>query len=58
MKAPLVIRMVFIVALWLALCYLVIAGQPQFTLRTLFIIVASGIIVFVPLYKKHIKKKN
>lgn len=48
------IRFGFIAVLWLILCYLVVASQP-FTLWVLFIIVASGIIVWVPLYKKYIK---
>lgn len=48
------IRFGFIAVLWLILCYMVVASQP-FTLWVLFIIVASGIIVWVPLYKKYIK---
>lgn len=48
------IRFGFIAVLWLILCYLVVASQP-FILWVLFIIVASGIIVWVPLYKKYIK---
>ena len=43
-------RAACIIVLWLALCYLVVASQP-FTLRVAFIVVASGIIVFVPLWK-------
>ncbi len=52
-----VIRFICILLLWLGLCYLVIASQP-FTLKVLFIVVASGIIVFVPLYKKYVRKKK
>ena len=48
------IRFGFIAVLWLILCYLVVASQP-FTLWVLFIIVASGINEWVPLYKKYIK---
>ena len=48
------IRFIFIAALWLVLCYMVIASQP-FTLWVLFVIVASGIVVWAPLYKKYIK---
>lgn len=48
------IRFGFIALLWLALCYIVVVSQP-FTLRVAFIIVASGIIVWVPLYKKYIR---
>lgn len=50
-------RFCCIVLLWLALCYIMVVSQP-FTLKVLFIIIASGIVVFVPLYKKHIKKKK
>jgi len=49
------IRFAFIVILWLALCYLMVSRQP-FTLWVAFVIVASGIVVFVPLYKKYMKK--
>ncbi len=54
MDSTTAIRFVFIAALWLILCFLVITTQP-FTLRVLFIIVASGIVVWVPLYKKYIR---
>ena len=49
-------RFACIILLWLALSYLVITTQPL-TLKTLFILIASGIIVFVPMYKKYIRKK-
>ena len=53
------IRFGFIAVLWLLLCYMVVASQP-FTLWVAFVIVASGIVVWVPLYKKDIKngKRN
>ena len=53
------IRFGFIAVLWLALCYLVIASQP-FTLWVAFIVICSGIVVWVPLYKKYVKnvKRN
>lgn len=51
------IRFVFLAALWLMLCYLVIASQP-FTPWVAFVIVASGIVVWAPLYKKYIKNDN
>lgn len=47
-----IFRFTCIVLLWLGLCFIMVTSQP-FTLRVLFIIVASGIIVFVPLYKKY-----
>lgn len=48
------IRFGFIAVLWLFLCYQAILSQP-FTLWTAFVIIASGIVVWVPLYKKYIK---
>jgi len=50
-------RMLCIVLLWIALCYLLVTSGPV-TFKTLFVIIASGIIVFVPLYKKHIRGKS
>lgn len=55
METSTVIRFAFIAALWLLLCYIVVASQPRITLYTVFVIAASGIIVWVPLYKKYIK---
>lgn len=54
MNKSVIIRFAFIAALWLVLCYLLVVSQP-FTLKVAFIIIASGIIVFVPLYKKYRK---
>lgn len=54
MDTPTLIRFVFIGLLWLALCYILVASQP-FSLRVALVIVASGIIVWVPLYKKYLK---
>lgn len=51
---PTLIRFGFIALLWLVLVYLVVVSQPV-TLWTLFVIVASGIVVWVPLYKKYIR---
>ncbi|MDE5786388.1 MAG: hypothetical protein K2H98_07640 [Duncaniella sp.] len=48
------IRFVFIALLWVVLCYLVIASQP-FTPWIAFVLLTSGIVVWVPLYKKYIK---
>lgn len=51
----LIFRLACIALLWLALCWLLISSSP-FSLRLVFILVASGIIVFVPIYKKHFRK--
>lgn len=41
--------------LWLWLARALIVSGGGFTLKNLFIIIASGIIIFVPLYKKYIR---
>ncbi len=51
------IRFLFIAALWLFLVWLVIVSGP-FTLWTLFMITVSGIVVWVPLYKKYIRNDS
>lgn len=52
------IRFGFIIVLWLVLCYLLLTRSVQIGLYQIFTIVASGIIVFVPLYKKYIRHKD
>lgn len=49
------IRFGFIAALWLLLCYIIVSSSPRITPMTIFAIVTSGIVTFVPLYKKYIK---
>ena len=44
-------------ALWLVLVVLYLLTVPKVTLLSLFCVVASGIIIFVPLYKKFTKKQ-
>lgn len=53
----LIFRITCIALLWLFLCWLLLKTAP-FDMQTLFVIVASGIVVFVPLYKKHFRKEN
>ncbi|MDE5972723.1 MAG: hypothetical protein K2G94_08275 [Muribaculaceae bacterium] len=48
------VRFAIIGALWLWLCGMVLVSRPL-TLWTLFVIAASGIVVFVPLYKKYVR---
>lgn len=57
MSKAVIFRLACIVLLWLLLCYLLLTSQPL-TGRVVFIIIASGIIVFVPLYKKHFKNRR
>ena len=48
------VRLGCITILWLLLCYLLLSTRPL-TLWLIFTIIASGIIVFVPLYKKYVR---
>ena len=57
MKGTDIFRLTCIIVLWVALCFVVVTSQ-QFTLRVAFILVASAIIVFVPLYKKYVRGKR
>ncbi len=45
------------VLLWVTLCYFVIVGRG-FNSWTLFTIITSGIIVFVPIYKSKKREKE
>ena len=53
MKKGTIARFVVLGVLWLGLCCYMLA-HAQVTLYT--VIVASAIIIFVPMYKKYIKK--
>lgn len=50
-------RLICMALLWIALCYILLKSQP-FTPRVGFVLVASAIIVFVPIYKKYFRKNN
>ena len=54
MKTSIIIRFIILGVLWLALVGYIVLHAPM-TLYLAFVIVASGIIVFVPMYKKYIK---
>ena len=53
-----IIRFACILLLWLALCWLLLTRAARIDFMVIFTIVASGIIVFVPLYKKYVRKKR
>lgn len=57
MKTSDLIIFFFFMALWLVLVVLYLLTVPKVTLLSLFWVVASGIIIFVPLYKKFTKKQ-
>ncbi|MGL4994518.1 MAG: hypothetical protein ACRC6R_10465 [Bacteroidales bacterium] len=44
-------RIVCITLLWIILVYLLITGHGEFNFQVIFAILASGIVVFVPIYK-------
>lgn len=55
MKTNIIIRLVLLAVAWVATVWLLVASTPRFTPYLAFVIVASAIIVFVPVYKKYIK---
>ncbi len=52
------IRFGFIVVLWIVLCYLLLTRSAKIDFMVIFTIIASGIVIFVPLYKKYIRGKK
>ena len=52
-----IFRFCCITVLWLFVCYLLVASQPM-SARVVLVIIASAIIVFVPLYKRYIKNNQ
>lgn len=64
MSASVILRFVIIGLLWLGACAVLvarmIAQQIPLTLLSLFPIIASGFIIFIPLYKKYVgnNKRN
>ena len=56
MSAGNIVRFVCIALLWIGLCCLLAARSERVDFMVVFTIVASGIVVFVPLYKKYVKK--
>ena len=47
-----------ILLLWVGLCWILLERAARIDFMVIFSIVASGIIVFVPLYKKYVKKDS
>ncbi|MDR0749090.1 MAG: hypothetical protein LBF62_05920 [Tannerellaceae bacterium] len=50
-------QIVCIALLWGFLCYLLLAGSPKIDFHVVFALAASGIIVFVTIYK-NVKSRN
>lgn len=55
MKPSVILRFVVLGLLWLAICVTLVLRSQAISLYTLFVIAASGIIIFVPMYKKYVK---
>lgn len=55
MNTSVIVRFVLLGIAWLATVGILLARTAAITPRTVFVIVASAIIVFVPMYKKYIK---
>jgi membrane protein YdbS with pleckstrin-like domain len=47
-------RLLCIALLWMILVWFVVKTRPM-DLWTIFVVIASGIVVFVPLYKKYVR---
>ncbi len=44
--------------IWIWLCSSIVRLGGGFTFKNIFLIVASGIIIFVPLWKKYFRQQN
>lgn len=59
MKKAIIFKLLCITILWMIFCWflidIMVRTKTEFTLLSLFPFIASGIIVFVPLYKKYVK---
>lgn len=58
MKFSVILRFVILGLLWLMLCYMLLATAKPITLYTWFVIFASAVIIFVPMYKKYISNSR
>ena len=58
MNSSTIFRFSCLVLLWVVLCAMLITRSPRIDFWVIFPIVASGIIVFVPLYKRYKRDKN
>lgn len=53
-----VIRFAILGLIWLGLVATIIVRSARITSYTVFVIIASAIIIFVPMYKKYVKNGN
>lgn len=54
MKFSVILRFILLGVLWIFLCYWMLKGQKAITLYHIFVVFASGVIIFVPMYKKYV----
>lgn len=57
MNKYVIFRVTCVALLWLSLCYILIAKSAVIDFRVIFAIIASGIVVFVPMYKRYKRGK-
>lgn len=55
MKTSVIVRLVLLGLVWAALVGMMLLHTRRITFYTLFVIFASAIIIFVPVYKKYVK---
>lgn len=53
-----IFRFACVALLWLALCAILLTRVERVDFMTVFAILASGIVVFVPLYKKYMRNRK
>ena len=53
-----IFRFSCVTLLWIALCVILLARVERVNFMVLFAIVASGVVVFVPLYKKYVRNRK
>ncbi len=53
-----IFRFACVALLWIALCAILLVRVERVDFMVLFAIVASGIVVFVPLYKKYVRNSK
>ncbi len=53
-----IFRFACVVLLWLLMCYILITKSQVVDFRVVFAIIASGIVIFVPIYKKYKRGKE
>lgn len=58
MNAARIAGFTLLAVVWLWLCQALIRSGGGFSLKNIFLIVTSGIIIFVPMWKKYIRKDN